>query len=62
MYQHDLYTTTRLSLAKEWQLILGSRYSSFTYDYYFTNLTTGAMTRHSNYKVRGKTVPYGGLL
>jgi outer membrane receptor for ferric coprogen and ferric-rhodotorulic acid len=37
-------------------LILGSRYSSFTYDAYFTNLTTGAMT-FSNYKVKGKAIP-----
>lgn len=62
VYQRGLYTTTRLSLANDWKLILGSRYSSFTYDSYFTNLTTGAMTRHSNYKVRGKTIPYSGLL
>lgn len=62
VYQRGLYATTRLSLANDWKLILGSRYSDFTYDSYFTNLTTGAMTGHSNYKVKGKTIPYGGLL
>lgn len=62
VYQRGLYATTRLSLTDDWKLILGSRYSSFTYDAYFTNLTTGAMTAHSNYKVKGKAIPYGGLL
>ncbi|MEF3091052.1 TonB-dependent siderophore receptor [Raoultella scottii] len=62
VYQRGLYATTRLSLTDDWKLILGSRYSSFTYDSYFTNLTTGAMTAHSNYKVKGKIIPYGGLL
>ncbi len=62
VYQRGLSATTRLSLTNDWTLILGSRYSDFTYDAYFTNLTTGAMTSHSNYTVKGKTLPYGGLL
>jgi len=62
IYQRGVYATTRLKLADDWKVILGSRYSSFTYDSYFTNLTTGKMTGHSNYKVDGKAMPYGGLL
>lgn len=62
IYQRGVYATTRLTLADDWKVILGSRYSSFTYDSYFTNLTTGNMTGHSNYKVDGKAMPYGGLL
>ncbi len=36
VYQRGIYATTRLSLTDDWKLILGSRYSSFTYDAYFT--------------------------
>ncbi|MCS3433475.1 TonB-dependent siderophore receptor [Klebsiella sp. BIGb0407] len=62
IYQRGVYATTRLKLADDWTAILGSRYSNFTYDSYFTNLTTGNITGHSNYKVKGKAMPYGGLL
>lgn len=61
VYQRGLYATSRLALADNWKLILGSRYSNYTYNSYFTSLRTGN-TSHSNYKENGKLVPYGGLL
>ena len=62
IYQRGVYATLRLKLTEEWKMILGSRYSNFTYDSYFTNLTTGKVTGHSNYNINGKTMPYAGLL
>ncbi|MFG1172225.1 TonB-dependent siderophore receptor [Erwiniaceae bacterium CAU 1747] len=62
VYQRALYGASRLSLANDWKLLLGSRYSSYTYDAYFHNLTTGAMTGHSSYQLKGKAIPYAGLL
>ncbi|CAK9886256.1 MAG: Fe(3+)-pyochelin receptor [Candidatus Erwinia impunctatus] len=62
VYQRGLYATTRLTLAEDWKLILGTRYSSFNYDSYFTNLTRGAITSHTSYQARGEVIPYGGLL
>ncbi|MDX5628311.1 MULTISPECIES: TonB-dependent siderophore receptor [unclassified Brenneria] len=62
IYQRALFATTRLELADDWKLILGSRYSAFSYDMYNTNRATGNTTHPSSYKVRDKLIPYAGLL
>ncbi|MBJ7222619.1 MULTISPECIES: TonB-dependent siderophore receptor [unclassified Brenneria] len=62
IYQRALFATTRLELADDWKLIVGSRYSAFSYDMYNTNRTTGKTSHGSSYKVRDKLIPYGGLL
>ncbi|MDH8185069.1 TonB-dependent receptor, partial [Klebsiella pneumoniae] len=33
VYQRGLFATTRLELADDWKLILGGRYSAYSYDY-----------------------------
>ncbi|MCL2898284.1 TonB-dependent siderophore receptor [Brenneria tiliae] len=62
IYQRALFATTRLELADDWKLILGSRYSAFSYDMYNTNRATGNTIHSSSYKVRDKLIPYAGLL
>lgn len=62
IYQRALFATTRLELADDWKLILGTRYSAFSYDMYNTNRATGNTTHPSSYKVRDKLIPYAGLL
>lgn len=55
IYQRGLFATTRLELSDKWKLILGGRYSAYSYDAYFPN-------SHSRLHVHDKFVPYGGLL
>ncbi|MEC5342825.1 TonB-dependent siderophore receptor [Brenneria populi] len=62
IYQRALFATTRLELTDDWKLILGSRYSAYSYDMYSTNRTTGTTNHSSGYKVRDKLIPYAGLL
>ncbi|MFP1952386.1 TonB-dependent siderophore receptor [Lonsdalea quercina] len=62
LYQRALFATTRLELADHWKLILGSRYSAYSYDMYSTNRTTDVTNHSSGYKVRDKLIPFGGLL
>ncbi|QTF09958.1 TonB-dependent siderophore receptor [Brenneria izadpanahii] len=62
IYQRGLFATTRLELADDWKLILGGRYSAYSYDYYYDNLRNGSDKDHSRLHVRDQFVPYGGLL
>lgn len=62
VYQRALFATTRFELADNWKLILGSRYSAYSYDMYTTNRATGVTNHSSSYKVRDKLIPYAGLL
>lgn len=62
VYQRGLFATTRLELADDWKLILGGRYSAYSYDYYYDNHRNSASNEHSSLHVRDKFVPYGGLL
>lgn len=62
IYQRGLFATTRLELADDWKLILGGRYSAYSYDYYYNNYRNSATNEHSSLHVRDKFVPYGGLL
>lgn len=61
IYQRGLFATTRLELADDWKLILGGRYSAYSYDYYYNSLRTGS-SDHSRLHVRDQLVPYAGLL
>ena len=62
VYQRGLFATTRLELANDWKLILGGRYSAYSYDYYYDNHRNSASSEHSRLHVRDKFVPYAGLL
>lgn len=62
VYQRGLFATTRLELANDWKLILGGRYSAYSYDYYYDNHRKSASSEHSRLHVRDKFVPYAGLL
>ncbi|MGL6018526.1 MAG: TonB-dependent siderophore receptor, partial [Gibbsiella quercinecans] len=62
VYQRALFATTRFELADNWKLILGSRYSAYSYDMYTTNRATGVTNHANSYKVRDKLIPYAGLL
>ena len=62
VYQRGLFATTRLELANDWKLILGGRYSAYSYDYYYDNHRKSAYSEHSRLHVRDKFVPYAGLL
>ncbi|PWC17968.1 TonB-dependent siderophore receptor [Brenneria roseae subsp. roseae] len=62
IYQRGLFATTRLELADDWKLILGGRYSAYSYDYYYDNLRNGRDKDHSQLHVRDQFVPYAGLL
>lgn len=61
IYQRSLFATSRLTLSDSWKLILGSRYSAYSYDMYNTNIVKGS-TSDSGYRVRDQLSPYGGLL
>lgn len=62
IYQRGLFTTTRLELADNWKLILGGRYSAYSYDYSYDNHRNTASSEHSRLHIRDKFVPYGGLM
>ncbi|KAA8998066.1 TonB-dependent siderophore receptor [Affinibrenneria salicis] len=62
IYQRGLFATTRLELADDWKLILGGRYSAYSYDYYYDNLRNSSDKEHSRLHVRDQFVPYAGLL
>ncbi|MGP2836198.1 TonB-dependent siderophore receptor [Serratia nevei] len=62
IYQRGLFAATRLELASNWKFILGGRYSSYSYDYYYDNHRNSALNTHSRLHVRDEFVPYGGLL
>ncbi|MFP1741181.1 TonB-dependent siderophore receptor [Lonsdalea quercina] len=55
LYRRGLFATTRLELADDWKLILGGRYSSYNYDYYYPS-SNGRLHVHDQF------TPYGGLL
>ncbi|MBA0204025.1 TonB-dependent siderophore receptor [Pectobacterium aroidearum] len=62
IYQRGLFTTTRWELADDWKLILGGRYSAYSYDYYYDNQRNTSDKEYSSLHVRDKFVPYSGLL
>ncbi|TKY82239.1 TonB-dependent siderophore receptor [Pectobacterium polonicum] len=62
IYQRGLFTTTRWELADNWKLILGGRYSAYSYDYYYDNQRNTSDKEYSSLHVRDKFVPYSGLL
>ncbi|WP_225086885.1 TonB-dependent siderophore receptor [Pectobacterium colocasium] len=62
IYQRGLFTTTRWELADDWKLILGGRYSAYSYDYYYDNHRNTNDKEYSSLHVRDKFVPYSGLL
>lgn len=62
IYQRGLFATTRLELADDWKLILGGRYSAYSYDYYYNSLRNSSDKEHGRLHVRDQFVPYGGLL
>ncbi|MEQ9827031.1 TonB-dependent siderophore receptor [Pectobacterium aroidearum] len=62
IYQRGLFATTRWELADDWKLILGGRYSAYSYDYYYDNQRNTSDKEYSSLHVRDQFVPYSGLL
>ncbi|SLM61797.1 MULTISPECIES: TonB-dependent siderophore receptor [Dickeya] len=59
--QTGLFTTTRLTLADDWKLIMGARYSHFSYDNSLRNINSGSAT-NTHFSASDQLTPYGGLL
>ncbi|WP_323658321.1 TonB-dependent siderophore receptor [Pectobacterium versatile] len=61
LYQRGAFATARFELADDWKLILGGRYSAYSYDEYFTNHIRNTSSL-SSLHASNEFVPYGGLL
>ncbi|MEC5319438.1 TonB-dependent siderophore receptor [Brenneria populi subsp. brevivirga] len=61
LYQRGVFATARFELADAWKLILGGRYSAYSYDEYFTNHYRNTASI-SSLHARNEFVPYTGLL
>ncbi|WPD77563.1 TonB-dependent siderophore receptor [Dickeya fangzhongdai] len=61
LYQRGLFTTARFTLADDWKLIVGTRYSNFSYTNNLRNLSSGSATQ-THFKANEQWTPYGGLL
>ncbi|MCG8708691.1 TonB-dependent siderophore receptor [Brenneria sp. 4F2] len=62
IYQRGLSAASRWELADSWKLILGGRYSAYSYDYDYDNLRNSSDKEHIRLHVSDQFVPYAGLL